>query len=51
LSLDSEDVVREFWRLMSTNDFAAVGDVLAEDFVLEWPQTEERIRGRKISHV
>lgn len=40
-----ESVVREFWRLMATNDFHAVRDVLAEDFVLEWPQSNERIRG------
>ena len=39
------DVVHEFWRLMATNDFHAVGNVLAPDFVLEWPQTKERIRG------
>lgn len=38
-------VVREFWRLMSTNDFASVAAVLAPDFVLEWPQSGERIRG------
>ena len=41
----AESVVREFWRLMATNDFHAVRDVLAEDFVLEWPQSNERIRG------
>jgi ketosteroid isomerase-like protein len=41
------DVVREFWRLMGTNDFNAVGAVLAPDFVLEWPQSGERIRGPK----
>lgn len=38
-------VAREFWRLMATNDFAAVGSVLAPEFVLEWPQSRERIRG------
>ena len=38
-------VVREFWRLMATNDFRAVGAVLAPEFVLEWPQSGERIRG------
>lgn len=37
--------VREFWRLMATNDFAAVAAVLDHDFVLEWPQTRERIHG------
>jgi hypothetical protein len=38
-------VVREFWRLMATNDFATVKAVLAEQFILEWPQSNERIRG------
>lgn len=40
------DVVREFWQLMASNDFASVGAVLSDDFVLEWPQSGERIRGR-----
>ena len=39
------DVVREFWRLMGTNDFHEVAAVLAPEFVLEWPQSRERIRG------
>lgn len=39
------DVVREFWRLMATNDFESVRAVLAPEFVLEWPQSKERIRG------
>ena len=38
-------VVHEFWRLMATNDFDSVAAMLAEDFVLEWPQSNERIRG------
>ena len=41
----SEAVVREFWRLMATNDFHSVNAVLAPQFVLEWPQSKERIRG------
>lgn len=44
-NLDAESVVREFWRLMATNDFDAVRSVLAPEFVLEWPQSKERIRG------
>jgi hypothetical protein len=44
-TLAAADVVREFWRLMATNDFASVAAVLAQEFVLEWPQTKERIRG------
>ena len=39
------EVVQEFWRLMATNDFYAVATVLADDFVLDWPQSKERIRG------
>lgn len=39
------EVVREFWRLMASNDFHSVAAVLAPDFVLEWPQSNERIRG------
>jgi ketosteroid isomerase-like protein len=44
---DVIDVVREYWRLMATNDFEAVSAVLADDFVLEWPQSKERIRGAR----
>jgi hypothetical protein len=39
------EVAREFWRLMATNDFHSVAAVLAPAFVLEWPQSKERIRG------
>ena len=39
------EVVREFWRLMQSNDFHSVSAVLAREFVLEWPQSKERIRG------
>lgn len=41
----ARDVIQEFWRLMATNDFHAVAAVLADDFVLDWPQSKERIRG------
>jgi hypothetical protein len=39
------ETVREFWRLMASNDFASVAAVLAPGFVLEWPQSNERLRG------
>jgi hypothetical protein len=38
-------LVQEFWRLMATNDFHSVASILGDDFVLEWPQSRERIRG------
>lgn len=31
---------------MKTNDFRSVGSLLSDDFVLDWPQSNERIRGR-----
>ncbi len=40
-----ESVVREFWRLMATNDFHSVKAVLAQEFIMDWPQSKERIRG------
>jgi ketosteroid isomerase-like protein len=45
MSSETVALVTEFWRLMATNDFDSVGQVLANDFVLEWPQSKERIRG------
>jgi ketosteroid isomerase-like protein len=41
----AEAIVREFWRLMATNDFHAVKPVLSPDLVVEWPQSGERLRG------
>ncbi len=40
------DVVRAFWGLMASNRFDSVGQVLADEFVLEWPLSNERIVGR-----
>ena len=46
LRVSAINVVKKFWSLMQSNDFRSVGDVLSDDFVLEWPQSNERIRGR-----
>jgi ketosteroid isomerase-like protein len=40
------DLVQKYWELMMTNDFRSVGSLLSDDFVLDWPQSNERIRGR-----
>ncbi len=40
------ELIEQFWQLMATNDFRSVGAVLSDDFVLDWPQSGERIRGR-----
>lgn len=39
-------IVTGFWAAMNSNDFAAAASWLHEDFVLEWPQSAERVRGR-----
>jgi SnoaL-like domain len=45
--MKSIEVVERFWELMRTNNFHSVGQVLSDDFVLDWPQSNERIRGRE----
>ncbi len=46
MSANAIDVVRRFWDLMKTNNFRSVGALLTDDFSLDWPQSNERIRGR-----
>ena len=41
----AEQLVRDFWQRMASNDFASLAPLLAEDFTLDWPQSRERIRG------
>ncbi|MDP3785604.1 MAG: nuclear transport factor 2 family protein [Undibacterium sp.] len=43
--ISSEILVREFWHLMASNDFFSVKKILADDLIVEWPQSKERIRG------
>lgn len=40
------NVVAAFWTRMQSNDCRSVGDLLSDEFVLDWPQSRERIRGR-----
>jgi ketosteroid isomerase-like protein len=42
----SRQVAESLWRLFDAQDFDAAGDLLHDDFVCEWPQSRERIRGR-----
>jgi ketosteroid isomerase-like protein len=39
--------VEKLWAVFSVFDFEAAGDLLHDDFVCEWPQSRERIRGRE----
>lgn len=45
--MSTEKLVRKFWELMASNDFDSVAAVLSTDFVLDWPQSRERIRGAR----
>lgn len=45
--MNSKQVLENFWETMKTNDFYAVAGLLHDDYVLEWPQSGERIRGRE----
>ena len=42
----SKQIVEQFWTTMGSNDFRAAGELLHDEYVLEWPQSGERIRGR-----
>ncbi|MFA3872106.1 nuclear transport factor 2 family protein [Streptomyces sp. MMCC 100] len=39
-------VVREFWTRMQARDWEGLGALLADDLVVEWPVSAERIEGR-----
>lgn len=41
----SDEVVRTLWQAFDRLDFEQAREVLHEDFVCEWPQSRERIRG------
>ncbi len=43
---EDRNVVERFWSAMNANDFRAAGEMLHDEYVLEWPQSGERIRGR-----
>jgi limonene-1,2-epoxide hydrolase len=44
--VSSRDVVESFWAAMQDNDWERAAGHLAEDCVIDWPCTGERIVGR-----
>jgi ketosteroid isomerase-like protein len=44
--MEPREVVTEFWRRIEARDWGGVGELVAEDCVIDWPETSERIRGR-----
>lgn len=43
--MDSKQVVETFWQVMEGNDFYAAARLLHEEYILDWPQSGERVRG------
>lgn len=44
--MGASEIVAELWRRIQARDWDALPELLAEDFVLEWPHEGVRIRGR-----
>ena len=42
----ADRIVRDYWERFEARDFDGAGELLAEDVVIEWPVTRERIAGR-----
>jgi len=45
--MTSKELVLQFWRYMQANDFRAASTLFADAYVLDWPVSGERIRGRE----
>jgi ketosteroid isomerase-like protein len=43
---ENQRLVEKLWGYFDAFDFAAVAPLLHDDFVCEWPQSRERMRGR-----
>jgi limonene-1,2-epoxide hydrolase len=44
--MNNREILETFWTTMGTNDFNAAAKLLHDDYILEWPQSGERIHGR-----
>lgn len=44
--MDAATVIRELWTRTQARDWAGVGELVADDAVVEWPVSAERIIGR-----
>lgn len=43
--MTNEDVVRALWTAFDVRDFERAASLLHPDFICDWPQSNERIRG------
>ena len=47
VEMNPKQIVEQFWKVMESNDFYAASELLHNDFILEWVQSGELIRGRE----
>ncbi|MFU8851932.1 nuclear transport factor 2 family protein [Micromonospora sp. SL1-18] len=45
--MEPAKIVQELWDRMQARDWAGLGELLADDLVVEWPVSAERIVGRE----
>jgi len=44
--LDAKATVADLWQRLQARDWDGFADLLAEDLVIEWPNSRQQIRGR-----
>jgi len=44
--VDPKGTVAEFWRRLQARDWDGMAELLADDLVIEWPNTRQRIPSR-----
>ena len=44
--MEPAEVVAQLWSRIQARDWDGVGELLTEDFVLDWPPDLVRLRGR-----
>jgi ketosteroid isomerase-like protein len=45
--MESAQIVRDLWERIQARDWAGAGELLADDVIVEWPVSGERIVGRE----
>ena len=46
MGIDNRRLVERFWQTMNTNDWETAARLFDDDYVLDWPQSGERVCGR-----
>jgi SnoaL-like domain len=44
--MEPREVAAELWRRIQARDWDGLGELLADDFSVDWPDTRLRLRGR-----